>query len=257
MWVEERYQRIRDLMQTLGHVTVERITADLDVSRETVRRDLLELERLGEIRRVHGGAVLADSEPPIDVRATTRVAEKRALAKAVAAMVESGQTLFIDAGSTTSILADALSTRAGLHVVTNSVAVVERLAPVRPEAANSGNASHLLGGSFDASVRATYGSSTIAEIHRFRADVALLSPVAVDAQRGCQSFFAEEAELARAMCSNARRVIILADYSKLGSHSRISYCLPDQVDVLVTNRKAMRSPGADALAKAFRRIDYV
>ena len=72
MWQEERYQRIRALLSTLQQVSTDRIVGELG-SPETVRRDLLELEALGELRRVHGGAVPVHSEPPIAERVHTRV----------------------------------------------------------------------------------------------------------------------------------------------------------------------------------------
>lgn len=259
MWVEERYSRIRSLLQTFGHVTVERITADLDVSRETIRRDLLELEALGEIRRVHGGAILAETEAPIDIRAASGIKEKRAIAKAAATLVESGQTLFLDAGTTTAALAESLASLSGLHIVTNSVAVATRLSTHdgKTLAAPSGNRVHLIGGHFNTTLGATFGAAAVGEIHRFHADIALLSPVGVDAQHGATSFIAEEAEMARAMCSNARRTFILADYSKIGVRSRIAYRSPEQISMLITNRKAMKLGCAADIDKAFAKIEYV
>ncbi|KAG0731428.1 hypothetical protein G6F23_015317 [Rhizopus arrhizus] len=109
MWQEERYQRIRALLSSLQQVSTDRIVGELGVSRETVRRDLLELEAMGELRRVHGGAVPVHSEPPIAERVHTRVKYKRAIARAAAGLVSSGQTLFLDAGSPTSVLADELA----------------------------------------------------------------------------------------------------------------------------------------------------
>lgn len=138
MLVEERYRRIRTLLKSHGTVSVEHMTQALGVSRETVRRDLVELETAGEIRRVHGGAMLVESELPISVRAGIRVKEKRALARGAQAYIGSGQTLFIDAGTTTAILAEALGSLSGLHVVTNSVAVANELSGER--AAKSGGA---------------------------------------------------------------------------------------------------------------------
>ena len=75
--------------------------ADLGVSRETVRRDLLDLEALGELRRVHGGAIKPADEAPIAERVHMRVKSKTAIAKAATRLIASGQTLFIDAGTTT------------------------------------------------------------------------------------------------------------------------------------------------------------
>lgn len=254
MWHEERYQRIRGLLKTFGQVSVERITADLGVSRETVRRDLLELEAKGEIQRVHGGAVLAGGEPPIGVRATTRVREKRAIARAVAGLVESGQTLFLDAGSTMSFVAEALAGLSGLTVITNSVDVASKIAGAGGDAL--ANHVQLLGGRFDAELGSSYGAGTIAEIGRYQAHVAILSPVGVDAEGGASSFVLDEAEVARAMSSHARRTIIAADHSKIGMRSRVGYCALDAIDVLVTDRRAEKNAAMKAIAKGVGEVVY-
>jgi DeoR family fructose operon transcriptional repressor len=258
MWHEERHARIRDLLQAFGQVSVERITADLGVSRETIRRDLLELEARGEIRRVHGGAVLTGDEPPIDVRAATRVKEKRLIAKKVASLVEGGQTLFMDAGSTVTLIAEALATRSGLTIITNSVEVASRFAAGQGEAGSSSGANqvHLLGGRFNGAISATYGPATIAEIARFQPHLAILSPVGIDAEYGASSVEMDEAEIARAMCTHARRVLIAADHAKIGVRSRVGYCPLKQVDVLVTDRRAVRSKVIQNIAASVGSVEY-
>jgi DeoR/GlpR family transcriptional regulator of sugar metabolism len=250
MWHEERHSRIRDLLRTSGQVSVERIVTELGVSRETIRRDLVELAERGEIRRVHGGAVLTGDEPPIDVRHATRVREKRAIAKKVASLVESGQTIFMDAGSTMNLVAEALASRSGLTIVTNAVDVASRFA------ARDGNQVHLLGGRFDAQVGCTNGSATIAEIARYQPHLAILSPVGIEAKAGASSFEMEEAEVARAMCANARRIVIAADHSKIGVRSRVAWCPADRIDVLVTDRRSEKSRAIAAIAKAIGEIEY-
>lgn len=250
MWHEERHSRIRDLLRTSGQVSVERIVAELGVSRETIRRDLVELAERGEIRRVHGGAVLTGDEPPIDVRHATRVREKRAIAKKVANLVESGQTIFMDAGSTMNLVAEALATRSGLTIVTNAVDVAARFAT------RDANEVHLLGGRFNAQIGCTQGSATVAEIARYQPHVAILSPVGIDAKAGASSFEMEEAEIARAMCANARRIVIAADHSKIGVRSRVAWCPADRVDVLVTDRRSEKSRAIAAIRKAVGEIAY-
>lgn len=250
MWHEERHSRIRDLLRTSGQVSVERIVAELGVSRETIRRDLVELAERGEIRRVHGGAVLTGDEPPIDVRHATRVREKRAIAKKVASLVESGQTIFMDAGSTMNLVAEALATRSGLTIVTNAVDVAARFAT------RDANEVHLLGGRFNAQIGCTQGSATVAEIARYQPHVAILSPVGIDAKAGASSFEMEEAEIARAMCANARRIVIAADHSKIGVRSRVAWCPADRVDVLVTDRRSEKSRAIAAIRKAVGDIAY-
>jgi DeoR/GlpR family transcriptional regulator of sugar metabolism len=254
MWHEERHQRIRALLKTFGKASVERITGDLGVSRETIRRDLLELEAKGEILRVRGGAVLADGEPPIGVRVATRVQEKRQIAKRVALLVESGQTIFLDAGSTVSLVAEALSGLSGLTVITNSVDVATKVGGM--QGADNGNHVQLVGGRFHGESGASYGATTIAEIHRYQAHLAILSPVGVDAAYGASSFVLDEAEVARAMSTNARRTVVVADYSKIGVRSRVSYCAPKDMHVLVTNKRASKIAAMKAIDKVVGEVIY-
>mgnify|MGYP001952126483 FL=1 len=246
MWQEERYQRIRALLSSLQQVSTDRIVGELGVSRETVRRDLLELEAMGELRRVHGGAVPVHSEPPITERVHTRVKYKRAIARAAAGLVSSGQTLFLDAGSTTSVLADELAKLTGLTIITNSFDVALKVGA----AGNGANELIMLGGSVSGPVCATAGDITIAEIHRYRADLALLSPVGVDAECGATSYDLREAEVARAMAANTKQRVLLADFSKIGLCSRVSYCEVGRIDHLVTNTNAEKMPAFAPLKAA-------
>lgn len=246
MWQEERYQRIRALLSSLQQVSTDRIVGELGVSRETVRRDLLELEAMGELRRVHGGAAPVHSEPPIAERVHTRVKYKRAIARAAAGLVSSGQTLFLDAGSTTSVLADELAKLSGLTIITNSFDVALKVGA----AGNGANQLIMLGGAVGGPVCATAGDITIAEIHRYRADLALLSPVGVDAECGATNYDLREAEVARAMTANAKQLVLLADFSKIGLCSRVSFCGADRIGHLVTNTSAQKSPAFAALKSA-------
>ena len=246
MWQEERYQRIRALLSSLQQVSTDRIVGELGVSRETVRRDLLELEAMGELRRVLGGAVPVHSEPPIAERVHTRVKYKRAIARAAAGLVSSGQTLFLDAGSTTSVLADELAKLSGLTIITNSFDVALKVGA----AGNGANQLIMLGGAVGGPVCATAGDITIAEIHRYRADLALLSPLGVDAECGATNYDLREAEVARAMTANAKQLVLLADFSKIGLCSRVSFCGADRIGHLVTNTSAQKSPAFAALKSA-------
>jgi DeoR family transcriptional regulator, fructose operon transcriptional repressor len=187
MWQEDRHQKIRALLATLQRISTERIMAELGVSRETVRRDLLDLEAMGELKRVHGGAIKPADEAPIEERAQTRVKFKTAIAKAATGVVSSGQTLFIDAGTTTALLAEQLATLANLTIVTNSIEVALKMRGANGQA-KTANEVILLGGSLGERALATVGGRTIAEIQRYRADVALLSPVAVDHRQGATNF---------------------------------------------------------------------
>ncbi|CAL96444.1 DeoR/GlpR family DNA-binding transcription regulator [Azoarcus olearius] len=251
MLQEERYQRICALLETFKSLSTERISGELDISRETVRRDVIALEAMGRLRRVHGGVVLdsARSEAPFVERLKVRAKEKQAIARAAVKLLQPGHTLFLDAGSTTLALTEELLTLSGLTIVTNSMDIAVRMA----QAGESMGQRHeviVLGGRLAPGIAATCGETTVSEIQRYRADFALLSPVAVDAHNGATSFDHGEAGVARAMAERAAHRVILADHSKIGESSRVSYCPVGSIDTLVTDGRARKLSALAEIEKA-------
>lgn len=253
MLEETRLHRIRALLSTLNQVSTEQLVQHLGVSRETVRRDILKLESMGALRRVHGGILATGPSPelPLSVRNTVREKEKHQIARAAVKQLTAGQTLFIDAGSTTTILAEQLASMPGLTIITNSLNVALKLNSLDSEHLNHDVI--LLGGQMG-SAQATCGPGTVSEILRYRADVALLAPVGVSSQAGASSYAHQEAEIAGAMARNARQCIILADCSKIGVESRISYASIEQIDMIITDSGAAT---ADDLPELQRRCEQV
>lgn len=251
MLQEERYQRITSLLTAFKRVSTEQIIRELQVSRETVRRDLLALEGIGQLRRVHGGVVTihhTPEEPPFKERLQARYLEKRAIARQAALSVTSGSTVFLDTGSTTLAVADELLALSGLTIITNSIDIANRFVGL-DETLQSRNKLIMLAGSITPGMPAVCGENTIIDIYRYRADVAILSPVALDASVGAMSFNHQEAAIARAMCDNARSVMMVADHSKLGQTSRISFCGINDIDMLITDSKADHTPALQAIAR--------
>lgn len=244
MWSEARHQRIQLMLQRYERVSTNQVMAALDVSRETVRRDFLELEAMGVLKRVHGGAVHISDEPPIDKRSTLHVSAKQAIAKAAAQRIDRPLTLFMDAGSTTTLLAKELSLLSELTIITNSL---DAAASFRQQAATQNNQIIILGGELNDHLAATTGASTIMQIQRFHADIALLSPVGIDAHHGATSFYHDEATIARAMSECAHQTWILADHSKIGTHSRETYCPAQEVSLLISNTSASQREGFEDL----------
>ncbi len=244
MLQETRLHRIRALLNTQHQLSTERIIKELGISRETARRDMIELEAQGEARRVHGGlvAVISLSEPPLQVRRNAQAKEKRAIAAAAVPHVQPGQTLFLDAGTTTTMLAEALRTMSGLTIITNSLQAALALSAAE-EHETLNNQVILLGGMMAAGAQQTRGEITVGEIYRYRADVALLSPVGIDATHGASSFHPHEAAIARAMMQQAQRTLLLADHSKLGVVSRTVYAPISEIDRLICDG-GQAKPGA-------------
>ena len=255
MLQEERILRIRSLLAKFTRISIERIAQDLDVSRETARRDVMQLEAQGELRRVHGGVVRNGPEPelPVSERARANPKEKRAIAKAALKLVHAGQTIFLDAGSTTTILAEEMASLSGLTVITNGLNAALKLGAA-DDARSPRNHIILLGGRIDAGIHATFGDDTVNQIHRFRADLALLSPVGVSRTHGATSFEHHEAAVASAMAQQSEAVVILADYSKIGQSSRVSYVKTAGIATLVTDVRARGLPALAALQRAGVRV---
>ncbi len=234
MWSRERHRRILSTLESSGQVSTHALADMLNVSRETVRRDLVELEDGGKVQRVHGGAMLFGGAPeaPFSQRVITQRGAKREIARKAVGLIEPGQCIMIDAGSTTAIFAQQLANLSGITVITNSLTIATTV-----QAAVGDIELLLLGGRLLTDVPATYGELTLSEIRRFRADLTFVAPVAVD-HEGAHDFALHEAEIATAMMERADRTVVLADASKLNRTSRVRYCEPEQISILVTDGAA-------------------
>lgn len=255
MWQPDRRQHIRALLRTFGQVSADRLAEELGVSRETVRRDLMEMEAGGTLKRVRGGAIEVpqEEEPPYAVRATVRLREKRAIAAAATGLVQPGQVVFLDAGSTTAILAEALALLSGLVIVTNSVDVATHISAADSVEGRQ-NRVLLLGGRFNPGTRATFGAATVNEIARYSADLAFVSPYGLDLQAGVTSYDPDEAEVAAAMLGRARQKVLLADHSKLGTVGRVAFGTIADFDRIVVDARLAGSEGLARLRAANPRI---
>jgi DeoR family fructose operon transcriptional repressor len=234
MWAHERHTRIVSLLDERQRLTTETFSAELGVSKETIRRDLIELELSGKLSRVHGGAIaqVVPMEPSYVERKELHRPGKCAIARAAATLIAPGMSCFIDAGSTTHALARFLVACPDIRIITNSVSIASELA------GNQRLEVVLLGGRIAQEMPATYGDQTVAEIGRYHLDLAIVSPVGVDARAGAMDYLWHEATVARAMLDHARRRIVLADRSKLGQTSRMRICAASAIDVLVTDALA-------------------
>jgi DeoR family fructose operon transcriptional repressor len=257
MWQEERHQKIRDLLTAFGQVSTDRMAQNFGVARETIRRDLVEMEQAGELRRVRGGAVpIARLISSFQVRHTQRLQEKRAIAATALQFLRNGMTIFVDAGSTASVMSEAIAGANGLSdltVITNSVDVARNLTEPTGEPSRRFR-TIMLGGEFKQDPCETVGPVAVNEIHRYRADLAVVVPWGVDAAKGASDSYLYGAEIARAMVQNAGQTMILADHSKIGAPARSVFCPADDIDILVTDAGARDNPSFDAIAAALRKV---
>lgn len=231
---EERRRRILALMAAQDQITVNGLAQELRVSKETIRRDLHALDERRLLRKVHGGAVVLQtaSEGAFSQRMTEQRLEKQRIAERAALLFKPGDSLFVDAGTTTAVFAAELAKLSGLTVITNAHEVAARLWHGPGE-----NRIHLLGGDYRGDAAETVGPATLEQIARFRADHAVLTVGAVDPEQGFLDYNLEEATVASAMVRQARAVTVLADHSKLGRVALVKVCGLAAVARLVTDRE--------------------
>lgn len=240
MYPEERQQAISALIASRGRSSVISLSERFGVTTETVRRDLAILERLGLIRRVHGGAVPASaltvSEPVLAEREGTRTDAKDRIGKRAADVLPpAGGSIMLDAGTTTSRLIQSIPTDRELTIITNSVPIAARLATLPAITL------HLLGGHVRGVTQATVGDDALRSIANLRVDVALVGTNALSIEHGLSTPDPQEAAVKRAMVRSARQVVVLADSSKIGRECLVSFAPADLVDVLITDSDLNRS----------------
>ena len=195
------------------NVNVEELSQRFRVSESTIRRDLVELANSGQILRTYGGASLLhnpERESSLGQRIHIQKAQKEAIAELAALQVHDGDTLILDAGTTTAALARRLRGRYALHVITNNLAVVTTLAN-EPDIKLT-----LLGGSLRKLSMGTVGSLAELTLSRMTADKVFLGADGLVARRGLCEATQEQIALKEKMIAQASQVFVLADASKLG-----------------------------------------
>ncbi|MFC4637706.1 DeoR/GlpR family DNA-binding transcription regulator [Deinococcus hohokamensis] len=208
MFAPERQHRILTELGRLGRVEVVELARSLGVSEDTVRRDLKALAARGYLQKTHGGAVALDpSRMAFHDRAGLKAEAKANIGAAAAQLVEPGQSVILDAGSTVLELARQLNVRP-LTVLTNSLDIAA-VFTAEPEVKLS-----LTGGDWDARARYLVGASALDTLSRRRADWAFLGACAFHSRAGVTSVSDADAAVKRAMVQAAEKTVVLADSSK-------------------------------------------
>jgi len=232
MYAEERQQAIIARARAEGRVDVASLAAELDVTTETVRRDLTTLERQGLLRRVHGGAIPYERlgfEPGLASRDAVMVAEKERIANAALAYLPVEGAILLDAGTTTARLAEVLPAERELIAVTNALPIALTLS-VRP------NLTVLtVGGRIRGGTLAAVDAPALDMLRDLYVDVAFLGANGVSIERGLTTPDPAEAAVKRAMLRAGRRRVLLADHTKVGPAQLARFGAVGDLDVLVTD----------------------
>ncbi|HOG46992.1 MAG TPA: DeoR/GlpR family DNA-binding transcription regulator [Anaerolineae bacterium] len=236
MLAEERQAIILQKLQGKGYVAVAEMAAELDVSAVTIRRDLEHMAQEGQCVRTRGGAARASDsttlELPYDIKRRRAIDEKRRIAAAAAEFVSEGQTIILDAGSTTYELALLLLHKRALTVVTNDLQIATKLA------SSPGIRLVCTGGVARQNVYTLQGSQVEALIKSLKVDQTFLGADAIHRDGTISNVNFDEVPIKQAMLHAAKQVIVVIDSSKFSKTGFVNVCNPSQIDILITDRNA-------------------
>lgn len=241
-FAEERRSRILELVQSRGRIRTSELAELLGVTEPTVRRDIADLDRQRLLRRTHGGALAlrAPYEPGLAIRATLNVEAKRAIARTCVELIDDGDSVFLDSGSTVEAIAEALRATlieappgssvhpANATVLTNAVGIAALLADVpMVRHAVLGGRYRSLGGGF-------VGPLALESLKQFTLNTAFIG-VSGLSEVGFTVSALDDSQLKAAVMDRARRVVVPMDSSKLGADDFCKVCDLDRVHILVTD----------------------
>lgn len=229
--VAARHREILELARHAGSVTVEDLAERLQVTPQTIRKDLNLLAKRSMLARVHGGAVVTSGVDNIayDERRTVASGAKAAIGAAAAALIPNGASLFINIGTTTEAVAANLAQHDELMVITNNLNVIDLL---------NGHPSAelvMVGGRVRGSDRAVVGGLAVDFIRQFKVDYALIGAASVDPDGDLLDFDLDEVQVSQTIIRNARQVILVADSTKVDRPAPVRIGHLDDIDFFVTD----------------------
>jgi len=226
-----RYDRLVALIGERGHMRIDELASRLEVSTQTIRRDIKKLSDGGFLSRYHGGAAQASSAINADLkkRETAQVREKRAIAEAVVARIADRSTVFLASGTTIEYVAKALDVRNDLRIITTSLRVASLLYARRDFDVM------VPGGRLRAQNSGIVGPTAEEFLRGFRADCAVMSLGALDPDGTMLEFDINEVAVMRIMMANAKQVFVAVDHTKLHASASVKLANTAEIDVLFTD----------------------
>lgn len=208
-----RKQQLLDILHRDGRIVAKDIAKNLGVSEDTIRRDLREMAAEGSLQRVHGGALPSSlAVQNLHARQTISSQEKSAIGRAAAAMIQPGQVVFVDGGTTAVQLVRNIDRHLRATIVTHSPTIAVELIDHEADV-------HLIGGSLFKHSMVSVGAVAVDAIRRVRADIYFMGVTGIHAEIGLSTGDAEEAMIKRTIAEASAEVAVLASSEKLGAAS--------------------------------------
>ncbi|MCC7447372.1 MAG: DeoR/GlpR transcriptional regulator [Anaerolineae bacterium] len=245
MNAKERQRAILEMVADKGVVTIDEICTQFEVSDMTARRDLSYLEGNNLLKRIHGGAIKVQAhsyEPPFRIRTRENSNEKQAIAALAATLVEDGDTIALDVGTTTLKLAEHLREKKRLTILTPSLAIASLLAD------QVGIRLILTGGTLRMGEQAFAGDLAVEMVNRFHVDKVFTGAAGVDLESGIADFDVEQTAVKRCLIAAGNQRILVTDSSKFGRKALVKAVPLSEIDTIVTDDrldKAYQEPLKD------------
>jgi DeoR family fructose operon transcriptional repressor len=233
MFAEERKLKIIELLNQNKKVTVPELVGLFSVSSATIRSDLRELNDKGQIIRTHGGAIIesrAGFEPDTARKRSLNLAAKQQIARLAIQLIEDGDTVIFDTGTTTIELARLLDQRQQIKAVTNDLEIARVL-----EEMNSISVV-VLGGELRRNFHCTVGEAGISMLAQLAVDKAFMGTNSLSISHGASTPNLQQAEIKKAMIASAKQVVLLCSNRKLGKDSFAHFASLEQINTLVIEK---------------------
>ncbi len=233
--IDIRRQAILEKLNKDGQVFVTDLSAQLGATPVTIRNDLDALAAEGRLERIQGGAIRKQQSEKLGFSLFVSAplhAQRQAIAKTVLEYIHDGDTIFFNSGMTTATVAEIISQRSRLNVVTNSLAVANYLAH-QPDTNLI-----LLGGELNPNYGFTYGGNALDQLQQYQPQWSILSVDGIHPQRGITTYHANEVMIDRAMIAQAQKTLIVADHRKIGNIGFSHICNLSQCHALITDSSA-------------------
>lgn len=234
MLPQERYAIIMDILRERNVIKISDIAAQFGISNLTARRDLDILQEMDLVRRVHGGAILAEQDalatgrsPNLHTRSSQQT-EIQAIGKLAASMIQSGEIVFLGTGTTVLEVARHMHHLTDITVLTNSLAVINELA-------SSGNTIYVLGGLLDYNEHSISGNFAVDMLSNFCADWAFIGCGGITVSHGLSDYYELGAALSRVMVQNADKTVLVTSSHKFNSNALSIICPISDIYMVITD----------------------
>ncbi|MEI5990154.1 hypothetical protein A5881_001647 [Enterococcus termitis] len=231
MNAQDRKDYILDILKKNHSVKILKLSKELRVTRETIRKDLYELEKEGLIKKIHGGAVLDSSNQETDYerRKSEYQEAKTAIAKQAAKHIEEGDTIYLDYGTTTLALAKEIMNFKNITVITNTIPIINLLL-------HSEDINLLIpGGMLRKNEDSLYGPFASNNLQNIFVDIGFFGCGGIDDEVGITNHHMGETMISKEMIHHSQTSIILADHSKFGSIAFNRTATFDEIDIIITD----------------------